>query len=470
MARVFLVNPPSPEPVRTPLLSFCHLAASLRAGGHVVALLDASAPHAPHDHAEICARVAAFEPDLVGLHLKTLHVQPAYALAAALAASGSFTLVGGGPHATIAADEVLAHGFAYAIRGEGEESLVELARVVDGTLGAADVRGLSWRDRGMVRHNPARPFLSELDRLAPPLTALDLFDPSWYGAAPIPGGVLPPAGILSSRGCPAACTFCSNDVTGRKFRYRSARSVADEVQLLREQHGLLGFSFFDDSFAVGRRRVKELCDAIASIGAPVWWTCTAHPAHLDREVIADMKRAGCAGIDIGMESADPSMLLRIGKGVTVERVMDVLRWSHELGMHTVVNLMFGWPDETDEELDATIAFVDRAAPLAGGFNARGVVVPYPGTQIYEKHHERFGFTGWWLREAPLDYPAFPTAWDEAEIRRAYATDPALDRNFFQHPPHRVARIRDALALKADATLAITRRRASDVGVPAAGAR
>ena len=66
--------------------------------------------------------------------------------------------------------------------------------------------------------------------------------------------------------------------------------------------------------------------------------------------------------------------------------------------------------------------------------------------------------------------AFPTAWDEAEIRRAYATDPALDRNFFQHPPHRVARIRDALALKADATLAITRRRASDVGVPAAGAR
>jgi len=468
MARIFLVNPPSPEPVRTPLLSFCHLAASLRAGGHEVALLDASAPHAPSSTSEIKARIAAFAPHLVGLHLKTLHVQPAYALAAEL---GDHSLVAGGPHATILPDEPLAHGFRWVIRGEGEEALVELADVIDGTRDAASVAGLSWRERGMVRHNPTRPFLTELDRLAPPLTALDLFDASWYGPPPVPGMQLAPAGILSSRGCPAACTFCSNDVTGRKFRYRSAASVAAEVKLLREQHGLVGFSFFDDSFAVGRRRVRELCDAISSVGAPVWWTCTAHPAHLDREVLVDMQRAGCAGIDIGMESADPGMLVRIGKGVTVERVLQVLRWSHELGLHTVVNLMFGWPDETDAELDATVAFMDRAAPYAGGFNARGVVVPYPGTKIYEDNHERFGFTGWWLREAPLAYPVFPTAWDEAEIVRAYATDPALDRNFFAHPPERVERIRHALMRKAEATLAITRRRMDAAhGVPAAGAR
>src|SRR5690349_4419237 len=239
MARVFLVNPPSPEPVRTPLLSFCHLAASLRAAGHEVALLDASAPFAPHDRATIAARIAAFAPDLVGLHLKTLHVQPAYALAADLA--DMFPLVAGGPHATIVPDEPFAHGFRWVIRGEGEDALVELADVLDGRRAAADVAGLSWRDRGMVRHNPARPFVAELDRLAPPLSALDLFDPAWYGAAPIAGGVLPPAGILSSRGCPAACTFCSNDVTGRKFRYRSAASVAAEVALLRERFGLVGF-------------------------------------------------------------------------------------------------------------------------------------------------------------------------------------------------------------------------------------
>jgi radical SAM superfamily enzyme YgiQ (UPF0313 family) len=459
MARVFLVNPPSPEPVKTPLLSFCHLAASLRAAGHDVALYDASAPFASKDHAEIRARVAAFEPDLVGLHVKTLHAQPAYALARDLE---GFTLVAGGPHATIVPDELLAQGFQYVVRGEGEDVLVELASGKP----RGDIAGLSFVERGMRRHNPTRPFLMDLDRLAAPLSALDLFDPSWYGATK----TLPPAGLLSSRGCPAACTFCSNDVTGRKFRYRSAASVASEVAQMRADHEAIGFTFFDDSFAVGKRRVRELCDAIAALPEPVWWTCTAHPAHLDRDVLADMKRAGCAGIDIGMESADPGMLLRIGKGVTVERVLQVLAWCAELGIHSVVNLMFGWPDETDAELDATVGFLDRAMPIAGGFNARGVVVPYPGTKIYDEHHERFGFTGWWIREAPLLYPPFPTCWDVREFERAYATDPALDRNFFRHPAARVERIREALALKAKATMVVTKRRSSYTGVPAAGAR
>lgn len=464
MAKVFLVNPPSPEPVKTPLLSFCHLAASLRAGGHEVALVDASAPHAPTD---LVARIAAFAPDLVGLHLKTLHVQPAYALAQELAER--WPLVAGGPHATIRPSEVLAHGFRYAIRGEGEKSLVELADAIDGTRELSSILGLAWTDRGMIRTNATRGFDSELDALAPPLSALDLFDPAWYGATT----TLPPAGLLSSRGCPAACTFCSNDVTGRKFRYRSAASVTAELAALRARFGLVGFSFFDDSFAVGKRRVRELSAAIAGVGG-LYWTCTAHPAHLDRDVLEDMQRGGCAGIDIGMESADPGMLVRIGKGVTVERVLDVLGWCRDLGIHAVVNLMFGWPDETDAELGATIAFLERATPIAGGFNARGVVVPYPGTAIYEEHHERFGFTDWWLREPPLAYRPFPTSWDEAEIARAYADDPALDRNFFRHPPHRVELIRAALAAKAAKTIEITHRRAAEatlsVGVPAAGSR
>ncbi len=105
-------------------------------------------------------------------------------------------------------------------------------------------------------------------------------------------------------------------------------------------------------------------------------------------------------------------------------------------------------------------------------------MPYPGTAVYDRNHERFGFTRWWLDEPPLAYTVFPTSWREAEIRRAYADDPALDRNFFRHPPHRIAMIRDALAKKADVTMAIQRRRmtgacaqGSDaIGVPAAGAR
>src|SRR5262249_3311236 len=158
------------------------------------------------------------------------------------------------------------------------------------------------------------------------------------------------------------------------------------------QTGLRSFSFFDDSFAVGRRRVAELCAALRGLRPRVHWTCTAHPAHLDPATLREMKSAGCGGIDIGMEGGDPATLLRIGKGVTVERVLDVLAWCRDLGLHTVVNLMFGWPDETDEELQATLDFMHGAAGLASAFNARGVLVPYPGTPIYDENHERFGFT------------------------------------------------------------------------------
>jgi radical SAM superfamily enzyme YgiQ (UPF0313 family) len=356
--------------------------------------------------------------------------------------------VAGGPHATVCPDEPLAHGFRFVVRGEGEETLVELADALSGARRFDEVRSLGFVDRGLPRHNAERGFLMDLDALAPPMSALDLFDPAWYGA----DKQLPPAGLLSSRGCPAACTFCSNNVTGRKFRYRSPASVTAEVKGLRERFGQPAFSFFDDSFAVGHRRVAELCGALEAV-QPVWWTCTAHPAHLDPPTLSAMKRAGCAGIDIGMESGDPGTLLRIGKGVTVERVLDVLGWARDLGIHCIVNLMFGWPDESDEELEATLAFMDRAAPLAGGFNARGVLVPYPGTDLYDRFHERFGFTGWWLREPPITYPPFPAAWNPAEVERAYASDPALERNFFQHPPHRIALIREGLRRKAALTLA-----------------
>jgi magnesium-protoporphyrin IX monomethyl ester (oxidative) cyclase len=445
VARLFLINPPTDETVRSPLLSFLYLAAALRRAGHEVALLDSSAPFAPKDHAAIVERALAFAPDLVGIHCKTLYAQDAYELAGSFA-GGGVPLVCGGPHPTVAPLEPLFHGFQFSVRGEGEETLAELCDALDGKRSFAEVRSLAFRGpTGTLELNPSRGLLLDLDGLASPLDGLDLFDPCWYGARQL----VPPSGLLASRGCPAACTFCSNNVTGRRFRYRSAKAIANEIEGLRKRTDFIAFSFFDDSFAVGRRRMVELCEALSGLG--VQWTCTAHPAHLDRDILLRMKQAGCAGVDIGMESGDPEMLLRIGKGVTVERVLDVLGWSQELGLHCMLNLMFGWPDETLSELQTTVDFIERAAPLAAAFNARGVLVPYPGTHIYDEHHARFGFSEWWLSEPRLRYRPFPSSWDRDEVKRAYADDAALERNYFRLSPAHLELIQEGLRRKADAT-------------------
>jgi len=467
---VFLINPPTPEPVQTPLLSFCYLAAALRARGHEVALLDASAPFAPRDPAAIADLVASFAPTLVGLHVKTLYATDAYALAAEL--RDRFVLVAGGPHATVCPEEPLRFGFRFVLTGEAEHSLPALAEALDGKRALSQVPGLLHPSSLGVRRTTASALLSndDLDALPSPVAALDLFNPAWYGkSAP-----LPPYGLLSSRGCPAACTFCCNNVTGRRFRYRRAEAIADEVAVLRERYGMTAFSFFDDSFAVGQRRIEELSSALKRCLQGVSWSCTAHPLHLSREVLSLMRAAGCGGVDIGMESGDPEMLLRIGKGVKVERVLQVLQWTRELSVHTVVNLMFGWPDESEAQLRHTLAFLDEAKGLAGGFNARGVLVPYPGTEIYEANHERFGFTEWWLREKPLRYEPFPTAWSLAEISRAYASDAALKRNFFRHSEAMLELMQEALHKKARYTFAAIaeaeRTQTNANHVPAAGAR
>ncbi|MEI6593875.1 MAG: hypothetical protein WCL47_11560, partial [Holophagaceae bacterium] len=99
----------------------------------------------------------------------------------------------------------------------------------------------------------------------------------------------------------------------------------------------------------------------------------------------------------------------------------------------------------------TLAFLQEAAPLAASFNARGVLVPYPGTEVYERHHMQFGFTEWWLREPPLRYEPFPEEWSLEGMRRAYAADAALARNFFQLPPPTLVLIQRGLNLKAELT-------------------
>ena len=419
MARVTLVMPRLPARLGAPWLGQGYLAASLLRAGHEVRVVDLAAPAGPGEE-------DVGETDLVAVTILTRGARDAYALAQRIR-PGARLVVAGGPHASVCPEETLEHGFDAAVQGEGEHALVALADALDRPAGRPrDVPGVVTAD-GVGR--PPAP-LTDRAALASPRAAVGCWDADWYP----PGHEAIAGGLVTTRGCPARCTFCANHVTGRRLRVRSAGDVVAELVARRERFGLVHAPFFDDAFTAHRRRLEQLCSMLGGTAAleGLTWSCTALAERLTRADVAQMRRAGCTAINVGFESGDEEVLRRIGKGARPEQVFAALQAAKVEGMTTVVNVMFGFPEEGVEALGRTLEWMGRLAPYTDFFNARGVLVPYPGTVVYAKNHERYGFTDWWLDPCGLPEEPDLMGLDAHAARAALETDPTLDRDFFRY--------------------------------------
>ncbi|MBM4320345.1 MAG: radical SAM protein [Deltaproteobacteria bacterium] len=494
-ARVLLLVPPAPFPTGGPPLSLGYLAAALLAAGHEVQVRDLAAPYGPAP-AEAALAVERWQPQLVGVSLLTETAQGAYDLVAALPRGRALWLAGG-VHATCVAAEPLAHGFDLVCRGEGEQTLVALAdRLVPSSSGsgsrpdpaelAAGIAGLSWRSAaGRLLATPDRLPLAELDLLPPPRRAATLFPRSWYlprGAGPLP------AALLTSRGCPGRCTFCCNLVTGRRVRLHGEQRVLQEMRAWMEE-GWAGWpvgqgqgqaqaqvqaqvrpppvaiSIHDDAFTADRARLLSLCRAMVEQLQPLpYWWCESRVDGFDPEMARAMKRAGCVAVVFGVESGDPGMLRRIGKGITPEAALAAFAAAKDAGLRTCANFMLGFPGEKEEELGATLALMRRLAPLTDSFSSLGLLVPYPGTAIYRRHAREHGFRRWWLDRARLGVlqRALPPGglgsveaarWPELQEELEEAV---LAADFFHHPPGVLTEIRECLAFRREHNLGACR--------------
>jgi radical SAM superfamily enzyme YgiQ (UPF0313 family) len=267
----------------------------------------------------------------------------------------------------------------------------------------------------MIRHNPARPVLTELDRLASPLSALDLFDPGWYDVRPALGERLPPAGILSSRGCPAACTFCSSpEFWGRGLRFRSADNMLGEVRLLRERHGVVYLSVRDDTFTVSRKRVVDFCRGLIDSGIDLLWDCQSRVNIVDEERLVWMRRAGCTHIQYGVESGSPRMLERLNKGITLDEIRAAAALTRRVGLGLSIYLITGIDSETDEDLRSTLRLIEEIRPHDGLVSPLTV---YPGTGLYEDAKRRLGISdAFWLESRDEAYFVRDDPWTRKAVR------------------------------------------------------
>jgi radical SAM superfamily enzyme YgiQ (UPF0313 family) len=451
MKRVLLINPPSPERLGSPLLGLQYVAAALLGHGHEVRVVDAAASHHAPEADEVVEIADGFRPDVVGIALFTRWVWHAYRLVERLRGRVGF-LVAGGAHATVCAEETIEHGFDLAIEGESEIAFPRVLAALDAGPGALDrIPGVVLRTPdGAIGRGPPAESIADLDALAPPWRAQDLFDPRGYSAD---GSTRTPGGILTSRGCPARCTFCANYVTGRAFRHRSPQNVVDEINAWHARSGATFFPCWDDALTANIPRLSALCEALVrGVEFPFSFGAITRANMVTPGLLADLKRAGLVHVNFGVESGDNDILRAIRKGIRTEHVVRALNWAKDLGLRTACNFMLGFPEETPAAIERTLKFMEEIAPLVDTFSTLGVVVPFPGTPIYDANHERYGFARWWLREDYSHYEAMPPISDFDRFYRHYIDDRNLDLDFFRYTPAHLDAIRAALRFKAEHNL------------------
>ncbi len=420
-----LVRPRYHTHLITPQLGLGYLAAAARQAGHSVAIVDGLADNL--DDAAIVARCT--DADLVGIGVMSDTLARSAALSQALAAAGKAVVVGG-PHATaLPAQTLEATGARFCVVGEGEASL---AALLEALSDPGSIPGV-W-ERGVGMPEP-RPLVADLDAL--PFPAWDLMHPRRYQLAPHGAFVarFPVAPIVTSRGCPCACSFCASPgLWGGGIRFRSPGNVLDEIELLVKRYGVREIHFEDDNLTLRRPHVTAICEGILSRGLDISWAAPngVRVDTLDRPLLQLMKRSGCSLLAFGVESGSPEILRGVGKGTTLAAISRAIDMTAQVGIDTQGFFIFGLPGETEQTIEQTLRFacdsrLDRAQFL--------LLDVLPGSRLYGELA-----------------PSSPSTGDARSFQQLTWCPPGLDpkllartparafRRFFLRHPRRVAKL------------------------------
>ncbi len=377
MLNVTLLNPPWFTRYPQPPLGLALIAAILEKAGHAVNLIDANALKIrPEKAAALAAGV-----DVVGITAMTPTIGAALEIARYIKHTNpGLTIVMGGPHPTLLPEATLAvsPSVDIIVRCEGDETVIELLQALEGKRGLDTVAGISYRAGDKVVHTPDRTSAVDMDSL--PFPAYHLLPWPKYRPHPPHGMALPFAAMVTSRGCPYHCAYCSKPVFGNRFRAQSPGRVIAEMAYLKEKLGVKEIAFYDDSFTLDKERIHAIADLIIDKGLKIAWSCETRVNLVDKELLRHMRRAGCYAVAYGIESASPEIIATLQKDITLAQVEVAVRDSREAGLQVIGYFMLGSPGETPETIQQTINFAKK---LKVDFAQFSVTTPFPGTGLYD---------------------------------------------------------------------------------------
>ena len=282
-------------------------------------------------------------------------------------------IIVGGPHAS-ALPELTARipEVDYVMRGEGDESMPRLIDAIRDKTDLSQIRGLTWKKDGQIINNPDAEFVKDLDTIPFPDRGA-LMNPEHYSSEDM--GV-----ILSSRGCPFCCSYCFH-MWNRKVRYRSVKNVIEEIKQVYSTYGTTQFSIKDDSFTVRRDHVIKLCEEFKKLPFKITFNCTTRVDIVDEELLSIMKDAGLSQLSIGIESGSAEILKATDKGINHDQILKASAMFNKLGIFWTGYFMMGLPQETEEDILRTLAFLKKSKPYYGGL---GIYNPFPRTKLFDQ--------------------------------------------------------------------------------------
>ncbi len=389
--RILLIDPPFYRFIgyynRYFPLGLAYLAAVLKDKGHTVSIYDADfTPKATEmefsyleekypDYIEAVSgfkhpiwqevrnKIKDFRPDLVGITMMTTKAASAFRIAEICKDyNKDMPVVVGGPHPTVRAEEVLriSPHIDFVVKGEGEKTFPELISAIE-------------NNQELKKINPPQELVENLDTIPYPTRDL-LENKDFYSSEDM--GL-----IMTGRGCPYNCTFCSSKgIWGQRARFRSVKNVIDEIKEVKARYNTRQFSFKDDIFTINREWVVEFCESLISQNLKINWDANARVNLIDKEMLILMKKAGCNGLKVGIESGNQRILNLMKKGTTLKQIKKAASLLRKSGIHWTGYFMLGLPTETKEEMLDTLDLMKEIKP---DYASVSVYEPFPGTELYD---------------------------------------------------------------------------------------
>ena len=406
--RVLLLEPPKTPwemmgDVVAPPLGLAQLAGCLEAADIPVEILDANALGIGWDGLE--AAIARTNPNLIGITVYTPYVpEVSQAVRVARQAAPQAVIALGGPHVTFTVEETLRTmpQVDVVARGEGDQILVDLARALDAVLslskdaghGLEGVPGISFRRDGQIVETPFPP---PVDVTTLPMPAFHLLPMDRYYWRELGG---PFATVLTSRGCPFKCTFCSEWPFWRGgWRPYDPEMVVEQLDVLVNRYGRRNIWFGDDCFNVDHDHVAAICEGILRRGIDVNWYYQGRADLLVKykDLLPLTRRAGNRMVQIGIEASSDEQRDELNKQLRTETVKEAVRLLRQHDIVCQGMMIVGMPSDSPRTFEDKVSFIKR---LDVDFPVFTMYTPFPGTPAFDE-----AVAEGWI-ELPADYARY----------------------------------------------------------------